>query len=136
MMCVLAKESLKYAAFEYCFAWANVNVRHAPCTQRKVCNGIRRSICREYWMPFNTIHPFDRWRQYWDTVLCSECARLGQESHRRGRRRLWKELPSHFDLPTWEQLYAIQTAKVSTSDHISKVDLTTILVGYSNSCGV
>lgn len=113
-LCFIGKDSLMISSAALPFAWAASDGPYeTTCSSRSECHQSRRTIHSEIWPPVRTLNPLDNWRQYWNSMLCTICAKHGRDSHRIGRQTLWNNLPGYFKLSAWEDLERLQKAQVS-----------------------
>ncbi|KAJ6584634.1 hypothetical protein B0H19DRAFT_1105821 [Mycena capillaripes] len=50
---------------------------------------------------------FNHWDKDWGTGMCKHCRKGAKEIYEAGRKTCWKELPAAFELPSWEELNAL-----------------------------
>lgn len=72
------------------------------CTDPAGCNKWRASMLRKYLdhlAPW-ALTPFIAFR----TTVCASCGKHIEQSMLGGRKKIWEDLPSYFDLPPWSEL--------------------------------
>ncbi|KAJ7151978.1 hypothetical protein C8R46DRAFT_913377, partial [Mycena filopes] len=103
---LLATERLRVAYADCLFGWLDESVISSPdCSTPKTCRTTKTRYSLKVWRPPGLPLRFS-WRTEAEKGLCSSCITVAKKRHRDGRQRLWKELPSFFDLPPWEELLA------------------------------
>ncbi|KAJ7151984.1 hypothetical protein C8R46DRAFT_1357602 [Mycena filopes] len=103
---LLAAQPLRVAYADYLFGWLDESVVSSPdCSMPQTCRTAKTRYSLKLWRP-----PGLRLRISWqpsaEKGLCSSCITVAKKHHRDGQKRLWKELPSFFGLPPWEELLA------------------------------
>ncbi|KAK7027754.1 hypothetical protein R3P38DRAFT_2939912 [Favolaschia claudopus] len=98
---------LQVAYSTYLFDWLDEAVVPSPsCTQGPSCTQAKTQLSLKLWKPNNSMWRL-RWLPWCVEGLCRSCAALGKKHHHEGVERLWKELPSFFNLPEWEEILAL-----------------------------
>ncbi|KAJ7629187.1 hypothetical protein DFH06DRAFT_1441715 [Mycena polygramma] len=97
---------LRVAYANYLFGWLDETVVSSPkCALPESCGTTKVQYSLRLWKP-----PGLPMRFIWDSDaelgLCRYCVAVGKKHHSEGAKRLWKELPSFFGLPPWEELLA------------------------------
>ncbi|KAJ7435219.1 hypothetical protein B0H11DRAFT_1859193 [Mycena galericulata] len=103
-----AMNALRFAHAEYLFSWLDESLVASPnCRQTatRSCSEKKLRYSVELWKPPGMSLRFN-WRPGAEDGLCDACVTLGREHHGEGAKRLWEELPSFFDLPSWKELLA------------------------------
>jgi hypothetical protein len=103
---LLATRHLRFAYANYLFGWLDETVVASPdCMKAASCPNAKLQYSLKLWKPPGSSLPL-----YWPSSaakgLCNSCVAVGKKNHSEGVRRLWKELPSFFNLPPWEELSA------------------------------
>jgi hypothetical protein len=74
------------------------------CAQPPKCAAAREKIFYSLWHPLPLCIALADWDVRWEARLCKECIRQSKIKHHDGRQQIWKELPSIFGFPEWQQL--------------------------------
>ncbi|KAF7368663.1 hypothetical protein MVEN_00190600 [Mycena venus] len=101
-----AVNPLRVAYADYLFDWLDeTKVEAAGCSLPQTCGPTKVSHSLNFWKPPGSALVLS-WRPAAAQGLCRSCAGLGKKRYGEGAKRLWKELPSFFGLPAWEELLA------------------------------
>ncbi|KAJ7729089.1 hypothetical protein DFH07DRAFT_850509 [Mycena maculata] len=105
--CVQGREKLIKAQFRvgYTHAWVRDRER-LDCIDSEGCDTLRARLLDRF------LDTLSLWALCGPTVeldttvkqLCHSCATYARESMESGRKKIWDELPSFFDLPPWSEL--------------------------------
>ncbi|KAJ7773971.1 hypothetical protein B0H16DRAFT_1510574 [Mycena metata] len=104
---ILGGNGARSAYAEYLFDWLDESAVPSPnCIAPKSCCARKMKYSLKLWRP-----PGSKVRLSWhasaEKGLCTPCITLGKKHHSEGRKRFWKELPSFFNLPSWDELLAL-----------------------------
>lgn len=77
---------------------------YAECRHRLDCERGRQMLLRQLFFPAPECMALMPWDPVWGEDMCWICSSAAQTSHELGRRAVWEQLPSLFDLPPWEEL--------------------------------
>lgn len=84
--------------------------RRGPCLQARL------ERATTFWNTAVTIEekfkstPLTNWQPEWELGLCNTCRLNAQTEYEAGRNRVWKKLPSFFELPPWEEISNTQVS--------------------------
>ncbi|KAJ7605360.1 hypothetical protein DFH06DRAFT_1252913 [Mycena polygramma] len=98
---------LRVAYADYLFGWLDETlVNTSPnCALPESCGLTKVQHSLRLWKPPGIPMSF-AWNSGAELGLCRYCVAVGKKHHSDGVKRLWKELPSFFGLPPWEELLA------------------------------
>ncbi|KAJ6519075.1 hypothetical protein C8R45DRAFT_950164 [Mycena sanguinolenta] len=102
--CILGRERLLSKQFQegYTFGWTRESSHN--CTNSEICCVVRERLSRAFsdraFLDALTISSMD----VLAPELCPACVQQATESLAAGRRKMWEELPTIFDLPPWSEL--------------------------------
>ncbi|KAJ7605364.1 hypothetical protein DFH06DRAFT_1487247 [Mycena polygramma] len=97
---------LRVAYANYLFGWLDETVVSSPkCALPESCGLAKGQHSLRLWKPPGLPMLFV-WDSGAELGLCRYCVAVGKKHHSEGAKRLWKELPSFFGLPPWEELLA------------------------------
>ncbi|KAJ7613650.1 hypothetical protein DFH06DRAFT_1109159 [Mycena polygramma] len=96
---------LRTAHATYLFQWLDKKITSPDCDEPDICPQKKLEYSVKLWKPPGAV-PWFSWPKNASSGLCSPCVALGKKHHSEGAKRLWKELPSFFGLPAWEELLA------------------------------
>ncbi|KAJ7502975.1 hypothetical protein B0H11DRAFT_1711569, partial [Mycena galericulata] len=89
--CVLGRQSLVQSQLDLENTLQFLATHIGGCPDNTECGRARRLICSEFfWHPTRN--------------MCPTCTQSAQESMSDGRNNMWKDLPSYFGLPRWNEL--------------------------------
>jgi hypothetical protein len=78
----------------------------AECKKKAYCQTAREALLVHLWRPapqiIRALGFFNE--SVVGTGLCRTCLSLAQTEYQEGQAAFWKELPTYFDLPAWEDL--------------------------------
>ncbi|KAH6907636.1 hypothetical protein BKA70DRAFT_1428011 [Coprinopsis sp. MPI-PUGE-AT-0042] len=76
------------------------------CTKQATCRSAVEALLVKLWRPvpevIRALRPYNKW--ILTTGLCAACASVVQSEFKKGQIAFWKELPTYFNLPPWEEL--------------------------------
>ncbi|KAJ7718415.1 hypothetical protein DFH07DRAFT_333663 [Mycena maculata] len=98
-----AVNPLRIAYAKYLYGWLDGN--SPDCTTGQECNAKKVKYALEVWKPPGIFLVFT-WYSNATKGMCQSCAAAGRKHHSEGGERLWRELPSFFGLPSWDELLA------------------------------
>jgi hypothetical protein len=100
---LLATKPLRLTYANYLFGWLDAIVQSPDCVQPTYCHSTKSDFSSKLWRPPGLSMTLS-WPSSVAKGLCKPCIALGKKHHAEGATRLWKELPSFFNLPPWEEL--------------------------------
>jgi hypothetical protein len=105
---LLAIKPLRVAFADYLFGWHDESVIASPgCTQPVACNSRKLQKSLKLWKPPGaSLFLYSPWNPSATRGLCMSCIAVGEKHYSEGVKLLWKEMPSFFGLPPWEELLA------------------------------
>ncbi|KAF8063292.1 hypothetical protein FPV67DRAFT_1700508 [Lyophyllum atratum] len=106
-ICSIGRDRLAVAQDEHTFRWLRA-LPSTACTRPTLCDNFIASMTLASWGPIRKIRALEEWNEEWESALCSVCGEQAQEMHAAGRRRVWGELPLHFDMGNWEEICLLQ----------------------------
>ncbi|KAJ6471089.1 hypothetical protein C8R47DRAFT_1147835 [Mycena vitilis] len=102
-MILEALTPLRTAHANYLFQWLDKKIASPDCAKPDICPQTKLEYSVKLWKPPG-IMPYFSWPKDAGKGLCSPCVALAKKHHSEGAKRLWKELPSFFGMPPWEEL--------------------------------
>ncbi|KAJ7879933.1 hypothetical protein B0H14DRAFT_2341092 [Mycena olivaceomarginata] len=102
--CLLGRERMmmKQMLPGYTLGWF-ANCDHGDCTNIQECSD-QRELTLQVFFEIPRVRALDSHVSYCRDELCAACARHLEELFDAGRKRMWQDLPSFFDLPPWNEL--------------------------------
>jgi hypothetical protein len=101
--CIMGRDALLKAQGQSGYTWGwlcfwNGNDDH--CTDLHKCTRVRSEALQDYLESLNVW----AFRPYPIDKLCASCQKHRRELHVEGKKKLWEDMPSFFDLPPWAEL--------------------------------
>ncbi|KAJ7654490.1 hypothetical protein DFH06DRAFT_1202591 [Mycena polygramma] len=96
---ILAKQMLPGCTVGFLSTWDY----QADCVTVQLCAKRREKILQKI-LQSRKAHAFDVGEQQWEHSFCDQCFGHLETRIAAGRKKMWEELPSFFDLPPWNEL--------------------------------
>jgi hypothetical protein len=102
-ICILAKDKLLAFQVQETFGWLGVDISEDICPQSR-CKNLRKRVFQLIWLPKPKCVALEFWQPKWSDELCVHCGAAAHVVHVAGRAEIWRQLPSIFGLPGWDDL--------------------------------
>ncbi|EAU80899.1 hypothetical protein CC1G_03075 [Coprinopsis cinerea okayama7 len=119
---VKGREKIYHSMARNNFAWLWSNPHSVPagtskCQKYKQCKLALERLLKKYWLPVPAIeNALCPWRDSFGKGLCDSCYKAAQRQFESGQKALWKELPTLFGYPPWDELKSSRVEKEEDED--------------------